>query len=90
MQLLPTVCTPNTEKNHKTMEKDQFDGKINVKDLVLDLLKLSTMLLLNMTGNTQKENVFSQKAVKINAMAIARDVFVIEEHTKCYKTSQWF
>ena len=37
----------NTREISKQMENDEFDGKINEKELVLELLKFSTQPLVN-------------------------------------------
>ena len=57
------------------MKNDEIIGKINDKELVLQLLKFPTIPLLLITDDTQKIFEFNQKAVKINGMAIAWDVF---------------
>ena len=68
------------------MENDDIDGEINDEELVLELLKFSTqpsdtvycankIPLLYMTEDIQKDTEFYRRAVKINGIAIAWDVF---------------
>ena len=77
MQLSPTVCKPNTKKNYEQMEIDEIDGKINDKEIVLDLLKVSTLPLLYLTGDIQKDIAFYRRTTKINGMASAWDVLML-------------
>ena len=83
MQPSPTVCTPNTKKLKKQMENDEFDGEINDKELVLELLKFSTIPLLYMTEYLQKDIEFYQKAVIIDGMGVAWKVSgICDKETK--------
>ena len=70
------------------MENDEYDGEIN--ELVLELLKLSThspptlccantIPLLYMTADIPKDIEFYRRAVKINGMAIAWDLFNVRD-----------
>ena len=58
MQPSPTVRTPNTRKFYKQLESDEFDAEINDEELVLELLKFSTIALLCMTEDTRKDIEF--------------------------------
>ena len=93
MQFSPTVCTRSTNEIIKQMENDEFDGEINDKELALELLKYSmqpsaTVCCANripwlyMAGTQQKDNEFYRRALKINVMAIAWDVFVVCDRKK--------
>ena len=74
MQPSPIVFTRNTKEIYKQMENDEFDGEINDKELVVELLKFSTTPLLYMTEDIQKDIEFHRRAVKINGMVFAWDV----------------
>ena len=64
------------------MVNDEFDGEINDKEKVLQLSKFSTLLLLHITENIQKDSEFYRRAVKFNGMTIECDVFdVCEKET---------
>ena len=83
----------NTQEIYKQMGNDEFDGEINDEELVLELLTFSTIPLLYMTENIQKDIGFHRRAVKINGMAIVWDVFVcgkeilldVNENPKCFR-----
>ena len=63
------------------MKNDESDSKKIHKELVLGSLQFPIILLLYMTEDIQKYNDFYQTVVKINNMAIARNVlmFVIKK-----------
>ena len=79
MQRSPIASTPNTNEIIKQMEKDEFVGEINDKDIVLEILKFSTIPLLQMTENLQEDIEMYRWVVKINGIAIACDVFDVPE-----------
>ena len=66
----------NNRKKYKQIEYDEFDGELNDKKIELEKLKFSTLPLLYMTEDTQKDFKFYGRAVEINGMAIEWDVFV--------------
>ena len=57
------------------MENDESDGEMNDEELMLELLKFSTLPLLYMTEDIQKDMGFYLRAVKINGVAFAWGVF---------------
>ena len=48
-----------------------MDCEIKDREIVLELLKLSTLLLLCKTDDVQKDIEFYRRAVEINGLAIA-------------------
>ena len=70
---LPTVRMANTGEVYEQMEDDEFDDEINDKGIVLELLKFSTISLLYMTEDIQKDIAFYTRAVKLNGNSIALD-----------------
>ena len=67
----------NTKENYEKMDNDDFDGEINVRELVQDFLKCSTIPLLYMTEDIRKGVDFYPRAVRFIGMAIAWDVLDI-------------
>ena len=61
------------------MDNDEFNGEINDKKIVLELLKISALPLLYMIEDIQKDIEIYRRAVKINSIAIAWDVFDVCE-----------
>ena len=61
------------------MQKDEFDGELNDNELVIELLMFSTIPLLYITEDKQKDIEFYQRAVKINCMAIEWDLFGVSD-----------
>ena len=66
-----------TKEIYKQMENDEVDGENNDEELLIELLKFSTIPLLYRTKYIQKDIEFYRGAVKINGMAIAPDVFEV-------------
>ena len=69
------------KKFYNQMEDGELDGEKNDKEILLDSIKFSTVLLLYLTVDVQKDIEFYRTAVKINAMAMALGVlmFVINK-----------
>ena len=65
----------NVKEFHKQMDKDEFDCEFNYEEIVIELLKFSTNPLLYMTEDMQKDIEFCRRAVKLNGMKNAWDVF---------------
>ena len=59
------------------MENDNFDGELNDQDLVLEFIQFSTLPVLLLIEDIQKDIDFHRRAVEVNGMALARDVFVV-------------
>ena len=57
------------------MESGEFDGEITDKNLVFDSLKFSTIPLLYLTKDKQKDIDFYLRAGKVNSDVIAWAVF---------------
>ena len=53
------------------MDDDKFHNELNDKELVLEFLQVSTLALLYMTEDIQKQIEFYRRIPKINRMAIA-------------------
>ena len=60
------------------MENDEFDGEINDKELVLKLLDFSTIPLLYMTEDIQKDIEFYEELLKLTVWQL-QGVFMIEK-----------
>ena len=63
------------KKIYEQMENEEVDGEINDEELVLKLLKFSTLPLLCMTEDLQKDIKFERRVVEINGMVIAWGVY---------------
>ena len=50
------------------MQNDEFDGELNDNELVIEFLMFSTIPLLYITEDKQKDVEFYQRVVKINCM----------------------
>ena len=69
----------NARGIYELFEGDEFDGQINDKKLELELLKFSTLPLLYMTEDMQKDIELYQWVVKVDSMAIAWVVFDVRD-----------
>ena len=65
----------HTKEFQKQMGNDELDGEITDKELVLEFLKFSALPPLYMTEDSQRDNYFYRRAVKIIGIATARNVF---------------
>ena len=64
-------------KIYKRMENNAFDGGRNDEESVLEILEFSTLHLLCMTEDIQKDIEFYRGAVTVNGMSLAWDVLDI-------------
>ena len=65
------------KKIFKQLENKELNGVIKDEELVLELLEFSTLPLLYMTGDIQKDIEFYRSLVKFNGIPIAYNVFDI-------------